>query len=151
MPYLARKCCLDSCSTKSMQSWVKGCGKMGGRSPHRLQGQKFAWDPPRSWEKSLTTAVWMEQQHLVRSQKGHGRREGSSSGHGIPLLSCSRCSGQAPPAPSHRVLEFQRSEASVGVGPGTDDGAQGLSRRRVPGHLSHRKGTRRRVKVAVKV
>lgn len=29
--------------------------------------------------------------------------------------------------------------------------AQGRSRRRVPGHLSHRKGTRRRVKVAVKV
>lgn len=45
--------------------------------------------------------------------------------------------------------KFQRREASVGVGPGA--GAQGLSRRRVPGHLSHRKGSRRRVKVAVKV
>lgn len=29
--------------------------------------------------------------------------------------------------------------------------AQGLSRRRVPGHLSHKKGTRRPVKVAEKV
>lgn len=34
---------------------------------------------------------------------------------------------------------------------GSERWAQGRSRRRVPGHLSHRKGTRRRVKVAVKV
>ena len=86
----------------------------------------------------------------MRSQGGHSHKEGAAVDTGsLPL--------PATGAPArhllshHRAQEFQRSEASVGVGPGARVGAQGLSRRRVPGHLSHRKGSRRRVKVAVKV
>lgn len=42
-------------------------------------------------------------------------------------------------------------EKWVGLGLAAGAWAHGLSRRRVPGHFSHRKGTRRRVKVAVNV
>lgn len=60
------------------------------------------------------------------------------------LLSLLQALGQAsPPAISPGI-----PEETVGTG---RQRAQGLSRRRVPGHLSHRKGTRRWVKVAVKV
>lgn len=55
----------------------------------------------------------------------------------------------AGPGVSSRRRQSWHSRGDRG-GPGGQR-AQGLSRRRVPGHLSHRKGTRRRVKVAVKV
>lgn len=57
----------------------------------------------------------------------------------------------ASKTPSQGSLEFQRNEDWMGLGLAAGAWAHGLSRRRVPGHFSHRKGTRRRVKVAVKV
>lgn len=122
-----------------------GRGQWGGgeRSPSGLQGQKSAQEP----QGRRRPQGRMDGRALREVPEGPGPQGGNGSGHGAPSLAFSRCSGQTPPLLSQSP-EFQRA-ASVGVGPGA--GAQGLSRRRVPGHLSHRKGSRRRVKVAVKV
>lgn len=68
----------------------------------------------------------------------------SSSGRAVPPLPPS---GTGPGISSRCQSWHSRGDCG-GAG---RQRAQGLSRRRVPGHLSHRKGTRRRVKVAVKV
>lgn len=72
-----------------------------------------------------------------------GGREGAS--HCQPLggepVPCSRYSGPGTFTFSPGIPEVTHWQGA----------AQGLSRRRVPGHLSHKKGTRRRVKVVVKV
>lgn len=117
----------------------------GGRSPHGLQGQRSAQEPQGQGEGPQGR---MDGGALKEGPKGPQPRGGNGSGHAAPSLAYSRYSGQTPPL-LPQSPGFQRREASVGVGPGA--GAQGLSRRRVPGHLSHRKGSRRRVKVAVKV
>lgn len=117
----------------------------GGRSPPGLQGQRSAQEPQGQGEGPQGR---MDGGALKEGPKGPQPRGGNGSGHAAPSLAYSRYSGQTPPL-LPQSPGFQRREASVGVGPGA--GAQGLSRRRVPGHLSHRKGSRRRVKVAVKV
>lgn len=133
----------------------QGDGRAGSKAMGRREGGDLKDFMVRSqpgnhwrWEKSFR-AGWREQ-HGVRSQGGHSHREGSGSGQGSHLSPALGALARHL-LPRHRALEFQRSEASAGVGLGAGVGAQGLSRRRVPGHLSHRKGSRRRVKVAVKV
>lgn len=75
--------------------------------------------------------------------QGAGCWEGS---HGLGSLLCLALGAhaQAPPSlQSWNSKEVAQRQVWGGV--------QGLSRSCVPGHLSHKKGTRRRVKVAVKV
>lgn len=73
---------------------------------------------------SPTAAVWAERQHRAASREGP-RPRGALARQPHPVT----------------VLTPRRVQPR----------AQGRSRRRVPGHLSHRKGTRRRVKVVVNV
>lgn len=120
------------------RQWAEGREK-----PRGLQGCKFAQDPPQQ-EKSHGGG-WSSSTERSQGPQPQG---GTSSGP-VPPLPRFRCSGQAPPSSfSPGIPEKGR----MGVGPGAGGRqAQGLSRRRVPGHLSHRKGTRCWVKVAVKV
>lgn len=122
-----------------------GRGQRGGRreEPFWTSGSEVSTGTPEQ-EKTPGQDEWKSTERGPRAAGATGRERQRTWG---PFPPFSRCSGKTPPLLSQSP-EFQR-EASVGVGPGA--GAQGLSRRRVPGHLSHRKGSRRRVKVAVKV
>lgn len=124
-----------SSSTQSaklgQRPWVVGTSSwaLGSR---RVQGS------PRSWGRARLSCAGG-----VALGKPYGA---AATGGGYT------CSGGTARCPLPvMILEPPRGEASLlGVGRGRCR-AQGRSRRRVPGHLSHRKGTRRRVKVAVKV
>lgn len=118
----ARKRCLASHSAKTVQGWVRGRGREG---------------------RSQVGSVH-------RTSRGGEEAPCSVGGAAAAmgsLLSLLQVLGQASPSPFSPGIP----EEPHGWGPGQAEAAQGLSRRRVPGHLSHRKGTKRRVKVAVKV
>lgn len=115
-----------------------------GKSPRGLQGHKSAQEPQGQGEEPQGR---MGRRALKRSRRGHSHREGTATDMGLlPSPAPGALARPASPVTEPRIPE-KRSVG--GCGPGA--GAQGLSRRRVPGHLSHRKGSRRRVKVAVKV
>lgn len=145
--------------------WDRGTGVAGGEQPAGLSQGHVAQNgtlgkkalPGLSLSKD-SAGLGQRPREGGRSQVGSVHRT-SRGGEGAPcsvggaaaavgsLISLLQVLGQESPFPfSPGIPEEPR-----GVGARAAAAAQGLSRRRVPGHLSHRKGTRRRVKVAVKV
>lgn len=137
----AGKCCLAPPSAEGRlggRQWAGGReqpadGRAG--SLHRAQAAGEQATAVRGWSSGTARG-------LGATVTGRGPAGAVGS-----LLSLAQ--GLQPGTSSPSVLRLQR-RGVAGPGPGGRQ-AQGLSQRRVPGHLSHRKGTRRRVKVAVKV